>query len=134
MVGWGGLSKAFYCFPHYLITVKLETYGLELGAITLTYPYVTNRKQRVKVNEAYSSWIDAIFGVPQWSILGPLLFNIYFFDLFYFLENFDIASYADDTTIHTTEKNKESVIAALETSFVMLLNGLIIILWKANNE
>ena len=52
----------------------------------------------------------------QGSILGPLPFNIHLFDLFYFLDDLDIASYADDTTLYTVKENKESAINALETS------------------
>ena len=51
--------------------------------------------------------MDIIFCVPQGFALGPLLFNIHLCDLFHFLENFDIASYADHTTIYTTERNKD---------------------------
>ena len=56
------LSKAFDCIPHDLIIAKLEAYGLEIGALRLIHDYLINRKQRVKVNEAYSSWKDLIFG------------------------------------------------------------------------
>ena len=101
------LSKGFYCIPHDLIIAKLEAYGLEIGARRLIHDYLINRKQRVKVNVAYSFWKDIIFGIPQGFILGPLLFNIHLCNLFNFLEDFDTASYADDTTIYITEENKE---------------------------
>ena len=55
-----------------------------------------------------------IYGVPQGSTLGPLLFNTQLCDLFYFLENTDIASYADDTTIYSAQKNRETVINTIE--------------------
>ena len=106
---------------------------MEIGALRLIHAYSINRKQRVKVNEAYSSRKNIIFGVCQGSILGPLFFNIHFCGLFYFLEDFDVASYADDTTIYTTEKNKESVIAALETSSAILFKWFNNIFLKANN-
>ena len=56
------------------------------------------RKQRVKIDNKYSTWPEIIFGIPHCSILGPLLFNIHICDLFFVVESVDIASYADDTT------------------------------------
>ena len=58
--------------------------------------------------------------VLYFHVLGPLLFNIHLCDLFYFLEDLDIASYADDTTIYTVKENKESVINTLEASSLPL--------------
>ena len=77
---------------------------------------MSNRKQRVKVNDAYSSWKDIFYGAPQGSILSPLLFIIHLCDLFYFLEDLNIASYADHTAIYIVSEKKELVIRALETS------------------
>ena len=103
------LSKAFDCIPHDLIIVKLEAYGFHIDALKLFHDYLSNRKQ--KVNDANSSWKDIFYGVPQSSILGPLLFNTHLCDLFYFLEDLDIASYADDTTIYTVnEKKSQSLV------------------------
>ena len=78
------LSKAFDCIPHDLIIAKLEAYGLVIGARRVIHSFLINRKQRVKVKEAYSSWKGIIFDVPQGSILGLLLFNIHLCDLLYF--------------------------------------------------
>ena len=121
------LSKAFDCIPHDLIIGKLEAYGFHIDALKLIHNYLSNRKQRVKVNDTYSLWKDIFYGVPQGSILGPLLFNIHLCELFYFLEDLDIASYADDTTIYTVNEKKESVISALETSSSLLFG------WFNNN-
>ena len=77
-------------------------------ALKLIHNYLSNRKQRVKVNDAYSSWKDIFYSVPQGSILSPLLFNIHLCDLFYFLEDFDIASYTDDTTLYMVNEKKKS--------------------------
>ena len=93
------LSKAFDYIPHDLIIAKLEAYGFQIDALRLVYDYLSNRKQRVKLNVTFSSWRDIEYGVPQGSILGPLLFNIHLCNLFYFLDNLDIANYADDTTL-----------------------------------
>ena len=100
------LPKAFDCILHDLITAKLEAYGFHIDALKLIHDYLSNRMQRVKVNDACSWWRKIFYGVPQVSILGPLLFNIHLCDLFYFLKDLDIASYADDTTIYTVNEKK----------------------------
>ena len=105
------LSKAFDCVPHDLIIVKLEAYDFHIDASKLIHDYLSNRKQRVKINDAYSLWKDIFYGVPQGSMLGPLLFNVHLCDLFYFLEDLDIASYADDTTIYmVNDKKSQSLV------------------------
>ena len=55
--------------------------------------YLSNRKQRTKINRSFSDWTDIISGVPPGSILGPLLFNIYLNDIFFFTTNCDLANY-----------------------------------------
>ena len=92
------LSKAFDCLPHDLLVAKLCTYGFDLKSVTLVHSYLTGRKQRVKIDHIYSSWEETFFGVPQGSILGPLLFKMFVCDLFDFMDdNVNIGSYADDT-------------------------------------
>ena len=88
----------------------------------------------MRVNGEYSSWIEIIFGVPQDSILGPLIFNIYVGDYFLFVENSDIASYADDNTPYSTAEQTDVVINNLEKESKMLLQWLKSNYLKANPD
>ena len=63
---------------------------------------------------SFSDWFEVILGVPQGSILGPLLFNIFLADLFLVLKDVDIANFADDNTPFTSANNTDDLIDSLE--------------------
>ena len=101
------LSKAFDCLYHELLLAKLETYGFETQPLNFIYNYLSNRNQRTKVKSNYSTWREIKLGVPQGSILGSLLFNIFLSDIFLFVENTKITNYADDNTPYAIESSIE---------------------------
>ena len=124
------LSKAFDCLPRELLIAKIDAYGFDKSSSKLIHSYLSNRKQRVKINDRYSLWSEILFAVPQASILGPLLFNILCLgplcDMFYFLKDF-VANYADDSTTYCEGKSAKFVVNNLEQSSAILFE------WLNNN-
>ena len=122
------LSKAFDCLSHELIIAKLNAYGFSLSASKLVHNYLSKRQQRTKINQSYSSWENILFGVPQGSILGPILFNIFISDLFLVIKDVDFASYADDNTIYQSGRTVDDVINGLQVSAEKLFQ------WFSDNQ
>ena len=107
------LSKAFDCLSHGLLVAKMRAYGLSLPSCKLVFSYLRNRRQRVKISQARSSWATLDKGVPQGSILGPLLFNVFVNDMFYFIKKCMLYNYADDNSLSAWRKTLDAVIADL---------------------
>ena len=107
------LSKAFDCLPHCLIICKLKAYGFSDNACLLLTSYLNDRKQRVKLGNCRSNWSLLCKGVPQGSILGPLIFNIFVHDMYYDIKKSILFNYADDNTLFFTSQSLTELVDTL---------------------
>ena len=96
--------------------------------------YLTDRKHRTKVNDSLSCFIGLLLGVPQSSVLGPLLSKIYIYNLFFFLEEENVTSYADDTSPNSNGKNVVTVLKNIETKGKEVFNWFSLNYLKANPD
>ena len=86
-----------------MFIAKLFAYGFHDKVLRFIYDYLRHRKQTTRIGDSYSSWQEFLYGVPQGSISGPLLFNVDLCDLFITTSRYDIANYADDNTPYASE-------------------------------
>ena len=128
------LSKAFDCIPHDLLIAKLQAYGFEKSALRFIKDYLTGRTQRTKVGGEYSTKREVKYGVPQGSILGPLLFNLFMNDIFYFLDKSKLANYADDASTYICKKGIFPLLHALKSETEIVLNWFKINEMKSNSD
>ena len=115
------LSKAFDTIDHKILINKLNHYGVRGNTLSLIESYLSNRKQCVSALGEISEQLAVIFGVPQGSCLGPLLFLIYINDISNICKSNELILFADDTNIFVKGKSKQEVYIEanmiLETTF-----------------
>ena len=113
-------KKAFDLVDHQILTNKLEIYGIEDEALMWFNTYLTNRKQQVAINNSKSDFQRISCGVPQGSILGPLLFLLFINDLPLYTSHVFTDLYADDTTLYDVQDSMEQI----ENNLQSALNNL----------
>ena len=126
------LSKAYGYIPHDFLIAKLSAYGIDSVELLLISDYLSRRKQRMKIGSCYSSWHDITRGVPQGSLLGSLLFNIFINGLILFIKKSEVCNFADDNTIYCVGKNIDNVISDRKTDLIGVMEWFKINSLKAN--
>ena len=116
------LSKAFDTINHGLLLAKLQAFRFSANALKLMHSYFNNRKQQVQINNKFSSESTVIAGVPQGSINGPLLFNLFINDLVFFIQCYTLSNYADDNNLFSMSKSKDQVKTFLSSDFKIINN------------
>ena len=116
------LSKAFNCLPHELLIAKLAAYGVEKHTLELIYSYLKDIKQTVGIKGKLSKLLEILAGVPQGSILGPILFNIFINDFMDIFKNTKIHNFADDNTLSAHSHITSEVIENLEKDSDIAIN------------
>ena len=111
------LSKSYDCLLHDLPIAELDAYGVGIDSLKLIYSYLTDRKQRVKIGNSCSTWKSLSKGVPQGSVLGPLLFNTFINDFLYTIEHSQVCKCADDNIIYACGETLAEVSISIDNYY-----------------
>ena len=125
------LSKAFDCL---LLIAKLKAYGLSEEEAKLLDSYLEDRPQQIRLGTHTSSWQKLLKGVPQGSILGPLLFYVFINDIFYFIVQCILNNHVDDNTLSFIHKDLTILKTVLEQESNNLISWFVQNFMKANPD
>ena len=111
-------QKAFDCVPHKRLIQQVRSFGISGPALNWIAAFLSGRKQKVRVNGSESSWASVLSGIPQGSILGPILFSLFVNDIPGKVKSL-ISMFADDTKIHTPLSSEDSMFQLQEDLWVL---------------
>lgn len=127
-------SKAFDTVNHKILIAKLEHYGVRGHALNLIKSYLSSRLQYVVINHSRSDSLQIFNGVPQGSILGPLLFNIYINDISNISTLAKYVIYADDTSLFFSSSDVEQLTGTANRVLALLSRWSLVNSLKINKE
>ena len=125
------LPKAYDCVPHELLIAKIQCYGIDNESLRLLLGYLTNWKQKTKIGSSFSSWCNINRSVPQGSIFGPLLFDVFINGLFFTTKS-EVCNFADDNVLYSYGRNLNHVFSNLKYDLKNVLHWFKIHSMKAN--
>ena len=114
------LSKAFDTINYSLLLGKLEAYGFSANPLRFLQSYLSNRFQQTHIKYSFSKWTQISDGAPQGSILGPLMFNIFLYNIFLFINNTHVCNCVDNNTVYAKRHNLVRLNLDLQLNFSIL--------------
>ena len=120
-------AAVFACLLHFLLIAEVHAYGFSKTSTEYLEEYLSHHKLKIKIYKTFGNCTNILHGAPQRSILGPLIFTVFLYDLFLFKPNIDLVSYADDNTPFAMGSSELEVINEIKSVVESLT------LWFWNN-